>query len=135
MKNLAKKLLLFSLAILALPVLIFGQVVDTSGLANNPVFLDPSLAKMVNTYQVIFGALVIVWGYVAKAFGLKQRFKNNFVFVVVAGAVVIAGVFIQAGWVSGFSLIFPFLGAIGFYDIIFKPGERLLGSVLKNEPE
>lgn len=128
--NLKKTVLLFTLAVLALPVVIFGQIVDTSGLANNPVFVDPSLSKMVNTYHAVFGALVIIWGYVAKALGLKHRFKNNFVFVVVAGAVVIAGVFIQAGWVSGFSLVFPFLGAIGFYDIIFKPGERLLGSVL-----
>lgn len=107
---------------------VFGQVVDTTGLADNPVFSDPSLGKMVNTYHVIFGALIIVWGYVAKAFGLKKTFKNNFVFVVLAGGICIAGVFIQAGLASGISLIFPFLGAIGFYDIIFKPAEKLLFS-------
>jgi hypothetical protein len=128
-----KNLLLFVFAwstVAIMPAL--GQVVDTTGLGNNPVFTDPDLSNMLNAYHLIFGSLVVIWGFVAKGFGLKSKMKNNFVFVVLAGAVVIGGVFVTAGWSSAVSLLFPFLGAIGFYDLIFKPGQQLLQSFQKS---
>lgn len=131
-----KYLLLFMLVWTTASIMpVIGQVVDTTGLADNPVFTDPSLAKLVNTYHLIFGALVVIWGFVAKGFGLKTKMKNNFVFVVLAGAVVIGGVFVTAGWSSAVSLLFPFLGAIGFYDLIFKPGQQLLKSFSEIVPK
>ncbi len=104
---------------------LIAQTVDTTGLIKNPVFDDPTLNRMVSTYDAIYGALVILWGYLGKAFGLKTKFGKNYIFVVLAGGIVLGGVFLQAGLSEGFGLMFSFLNAIGIYDLIFKPAERL----------
>jgi len=109
-------LLLFSLNLLA-------QTVDTTGLANNPVFNEPRLDKMLDAFNVLYGALVIVWGYVAKAFKLHAN-VSNFVFVVLAGAVVLGGAFVAFGFAKALPLAFTFLSAIGIYDLLIKPIEK-----------
>ncbi len=103
----------------------FGQAVDTTGLAGNPVFDEPRLDTLLNAYNILYGALVIVWGYVAKAFKLNAKF-SNFVFVVLAGGVVIGGAFIGFGFTKAFPLVLTFLSAIGIYDILFKPIEKVI---------
>ena len=125
-------------ALLMLPMLLFfglltAQSVDTTGLADKPFFDEPvTVEKMLNWYNLLYGALVIVWGYVAKAFKLKKG-KIPFVFVVVAGAAVIAGVFIAVGFSQALPLLFGFLGAIGIYDIFLKPAQRLVAPQTSSE--
>ena len=117
-----KRILFLTLAFLALFVCpILAQVVDTTGLADNPVYTTPDVGTLVDAYNILYGALVIAWGYVAKSFGLKTKAGNNFVFVVAAGAVVLAGGFIAFGVGKALPLLFGFLSSIGVYDVIFKP--------------
>jgi len=99
-----------------------AQTVDTTGLADNPLFVEPKLDTLLNVYNVLYGALVIVWGYIGKALNLKAK-VGNFVFVVVAGGVVLAGAFVAFGFAKAFPLALTFLSAIGVYDIFFKPIE------------
>ena len=120
-----KKRLFLLFTFLTAFALVFAQTVDTTGLVTNPVFDEPSISKMVSAYDAIYGALVIIWGYVGKAFGLKTKLGKNYIFVVLAGGIVMGGVFLQAGLSQGFGLVFSFLNAIGIYDLIFKPAERV----------
>ena len=113
--------LLLSLLLLCV-VNAIAQAVDTTGLADNPLFVEPRLDTLLNVYNVLYGALVIVWGYVGKALNLKAK-VGNFVFVVLAGGVVLAGAFIAFGFAKAFPLALTFLSAIGIYDILFKPIE------------
>lgn len=98
-----------------------AQVVDTTGVGNfSPADDLSGLSGWLNWYHALYGALVIGWGYLAKAFGLKAK-VSNFVFVVAAGAAVLAGAFLALGFSKAFPLVFSFLSAIGIYDLIFKP--------------
>lgn len=110
---------------LVLAAALTGQTVDTTGLADNPVLVDPTVKNMVDVYNILYGALVIAWGYIAKLIGLKGK-VGNFVFIVLAGGVVIAGGFVAFGFGKAFPLLFSFLSAIGVYDIIFKPLNKAL---------
>lgn len=132
-----------SIVLLAIPVLmlIFGaalsaQAVDTTGLADNPIFTEPKLAQLLNAFNILYGALVIVWGYVAKSFKLQAK-VSNFVFVVLAGGVVLAGAFIAFGFAKALPLAFTFLSAIGIYDLLIKPIERVISppKTAQNEHE
>ena len=120
----AKLLLLAGFMLMAIAAA-FGQVVDTTGLADNPVFDEPRLDTLLNAYNILYGALVIIWGYVGKAFNLQSK-VSNFVFVVLAGGVVIGGAFIAFGFAKAFPLILTFLSAIGIYDILFKSIEKVV---------
>lgn len=117
----------FGLLFLALVFVSFSainlvaQVVDTTGVGNfSPADDLSNLSGWLNWYNALYGVLVIGWGFLAKAFGLKAK-VSNFVFVVAAGGLVLAGAFIGLGFSKAFPLVFSFLAAIGLYDMIFKP--------------
>jgi hypothetical protein len=112
------------IASLALPLL--GQVpIDTTGVNEGPFPDGVTLPGMLNLHQVIFAALTILWGFVAKPLGLKGD-KVPFIFVVLAGAAVLAIVGVMFGFGSIWQYIFPFLSAIGIYEVIFKGGKKAL---------
>ncbi|MFM9952407.1 MAG: hypothetical protein ACKV1O_31040 [Saprospiraceae bacterium] len=115
-------------ALLMIVNVLFAQTVDTTGVSTITVFTDPTLGKMINSYEAIFGALVILWGYLAKLFKLSPTLKNNFVFVVLAGGIVLGGVFIYAGWSKTLPLVFSFLSAIGIFNLILKPAGKLVSA-------
>ncbi len=123
------KLLFLFLGILAfalMPFLVTAQAVDTTGISDNP-FPDgtASLGKLVDMYDLLYGALVIIWGYIGKALKLDTKVPN-YVFVVLAGGIVLAIAFVLLGFSNVFPLIFSFLSAIGVYDLLFKPVTRAL---------
>jgi|GEM_PF-5587031 len=108
------------------PFCLIAQSIDTTGIAENP-FPDgtTSVGQLVSMFDVLYGALVIVWGYIGKALNLKSKVPN-YVFVVLAGGVVLAVAFVALGFSQIFPLIFSFLSAIGVYDLLFKPVTRAL---------
>ena len=83
-----KRIVFFTLAFLLVPLLFFAQSDSTSV---NPDF--STIGGMDAVYAAIVSALTIVWGNIAKVFGLNFV-KGKFVFVVLAGGLVIAGTFI-----------------------------------------
>jgi len=126
-----KKILVFIAAFAALllcPVLIFAQVVDTTGLSS--VDFKNITPDQANQYaQFVFGAIVIIWGYIAKAFKLKPR-NVDFVFVVVAGGVVVGGVFIAAGWAQALQIAVSLFVSLSVYRVVLKPGKTAIQSAL-----
>lgn len=116
-------MLLFTLAFIAAfaaPLMVMAQAVDTTGVSQGPFPDGINLPSMVNAYDLIFGAFTILWGYIAKPLGLDSE-KIPFVFVVLAGGVVLAIVATTFGFGNLLQYIFPFLSAIGIYDLILKP--------------
>jgi hypothetical protein len=123
--------LMMLLLLVALTLPLFGQVpIDTTGVADGPFPDGVTLPGMLNLHQVIFGALTILWGFVAKPLGLKGD-KVPFIFVVLAGAAVLAIVAVSFGFGSLWQYIFPFLSAIGIYDLLFKGGKKLIEATPK----
>lgn len=107
--------------------LCFSQVpaVDTTGLSGWDPFKEPvTVESLKQAYNALFGALVVIWGYVARVFKFKTS-KVPFVFVVAAGGAVIAGVFVALGLAKAAPLIISFFLSLGIFDTFFKPGERL----------
>lgn len=86
---------------------------------------NPNVGDLLGLYEVLYGALVVIWGYVAKALGWKTE-KIPFVFVVVAGALVVGGVFLLLDLSDAITLVISFLLSLGIFDAIFKPVEKLL---------
>lgn len=127
-----KKSLIINLLFVALwvfPFALLAQVAipDSTGLDSNPGILpNAGLTDLLEYYNVLYGALVILAGYIAKAFGLKAKVPN-FIIVIIAGGVVIAAGFLAMGFGKFFPLLFSFLGAIGFFEIFLKPIERATG--------
>lgn len=106
-----------------------AQVVDTTGIGNFSPSDDLSgLAGWLNWYNILYGGLVIGWGYLAKVFGIKTK-PGNYVFIVAAGGLVLAGGFLALGFSKAFPLVFSFLSAIGVYDLIFRPAKKLFSPV------
>lgn len=104
-----------------------GQIppVDTTGLDAWKPFDGPiSLEEMNKTYYVLYSALVIVWGYIAKAFRLKST-KIPFVFVVAAGGLVVGAVLVIYGF-DAITVVLSFLVSLGVFDLFIKPGEKAL---------
>lgn len=131
LKPLLKRAL--SLLVLFTLVSIFYQLnaqsVDTTGLGDNGAFEGdrPDTSELLNIYYLLLGALNMVWGIVAKAFGLKEKF-NNFIFVVISGGIVIAGGFMAFGWVEFLPSIFTLLTSMGLFDLIkasVRPDSRM----------
>ena len=116
---------LLGILIIGVPLACNAQVVDTTGLDAWQPFEGPiTVDKLLNIFDPLYGGLVIVWGYVAKAFNLKSK-KVPFVFVVLAGALVAAGVFLTQG-VSAIGLIISFFAALGIFDLFLKPAEKAI---------
>lgn len=127
MKNKIFKLFAFTLAALLLfaPVLSFAQVVDTTGLADWKPFDGPlTVDKLIEIFNPLYGAIVIVWGYIARALGLKHN-KVPFVFVVLVGGLVAGGVFLTQGF-SAVGIVISFLASLGIFDLILSPAEKLI---------
>lgn len=103
--------------VLAFIVLIaFGQIPDTT-LINDGLGEAPNVESLANIYYAIYGALVFIWGFIAKAFGLNKKVKS-FVFVVIAGGLVLAGGFVYFGVLEFIPTAIALLGTLGIYDII-----------------
>ncbi|MEO0339209.1 MAG: hypothetical protein AAF242_08335 [Bacteroidota bacterium] len=123
MKLTKKLLLLFNVLALCLmgtTLLAQGPPVDTTGLdAWKPFDGVITVDKMHEVYYILYSALVIVWGYVAKAFNLKSK-KIPFVFIVAAGGLVAGGVFAVNG-LGAIPLIISFLVSLGLFDLFLKP--------------
>jgi hypothetical protein len=74
---------------------------------------------MVEIYQVVYGALVILFGYVAKFFGWKIK-NQSLIFTIIAGGIVIAGAFV----LFGFGNVLPLVLHFGIHWILqcyFEP--------------
>lgn len=99
--------------------------VDTTGISNGPFLNEPlTLNKLVSWYDAIYGALVLLWGFVARTLG-KSVANVPKALVVAAGGAVLAAAFVLAGWSSVLPLLFAFLGAIGVYDLFIKPMQQI----------
>lgn len=124
-----KLLLLFCLSLTA--VLLFAQ--DT---IPPPPVINPfpegetSVSELIGMYEILYSALIVLWGYIGRLFKFTANVKS-YVFVVLAGGIVLAIAFVWLGFSSVFPLVFSFLGAIGIYDIFLKPagvsGEKIAG--------
>ena len=103
------------LLLLLLPILVFAQI---------GIDLEPTLDSMLNTYNAIYAALVLLWGYVAKnILKLKEITKVPFVFVVLAGALVLAAFFLTFKFSDILPLVITFLGSLGIFDLL-KGGQK-----------
>ena len=128
MKTIMRVLALAGLFVLFFASLGFGQLptVDTTGLSGWNPFDEPvTIENLTKAYHAIFGALVILWGYVARLFGWNTK-KVPFVFVVVAGGAVIAGAFVALGLAKAAPLIITFFLSLGLFDTFLKPGEKAI---------
>lgn len=85
--------------------------------------MKANLNDLILNAETLFGALVIIWGYVAKFLGARVPAieKVQPVFKVLAGAVVLAVAFISFGFAEVFPLVFSFLASLGVYDLFLKP--------------
>ena len=79
--------------------------------------VDTTPTNYPDLYSSLVAGLVMVWGYVAKSLGLKE-IVPNFVFVVIAGAVVIIGIFLALGFGEGISHVIAVLTSMGIFDIL-----------------
>lgn len=108
------------LALVALCIPVLAQTVDTTGLTDTKVLDEATTESLLKAYNILYGALVIIWGYVGKLLKLNAKVPH-YVFVVLAGGLVIAGAFVIFGFGKAIPLLFTFLSAIGIYDLILKP--------------
>jgi hypothetical protein len=137
MKTKLFRFIAFTLAALLLfaPLLAIAQAVDTTGLADWKPFEGPiTVDKLMQVFNPVYGAIVIVWGYVARALGFKNK-KIPFVFVILAGGLVAAGVFLTQGF-SAVGIVISFLASLGIFDLILSPAEKLIKpKIAPPEPE
>jgi hypothetical protein len=129
MKTKRFRFFLLTLAAFCLPAMLLAQTppVDTTGLdAWQPFDGIVTIESLQEVYYALYGAIVIIWGYVAKMLGFQKR-KVPFVFVVLAGALVAAGVFLTQGF-SAAGIVISFLASLGIFDLILKPGQKLFRS-------
>lgn len=121
MQNIFKRAFALTALICSLCIVLSAQTIDTTGVGGfDPAKDLGAMQGLLQWYNLLYGGLVIIWGFVAKAVGLKTKFPQ-FVFVIVAGGAVLAAAFVALGFSKVFPLVFSFLSAIGLYDIIFKP--------------
>jgi len=85
--------------------------------------MKANLSDLLANAETLFGALVILWGYVVKFLGTRVPAleKVQTVFKVLAGAVVLAAAFVTFGFSEVFPLVFSFLASMGVYDLFLKP--------------
>ncbi|MCB9352896.1 MAG: hypothetical protein H6573_36240 [Lewinellaceae bacterium] len=137
MKTIIRVLALGGLFFLFAVPLCFGQspTVDTTGVSGWNPFEEPvTIENLMKAYHAIFGALVILWGYLARLFGWNTK-KVPFVFVVVAGGAVIAGAFVALGLAKAAPLIITFFLSLGLFDTFLKPGEKAIVKSFSNKPQ
>lgn len=113
--------ILFTLFLLCLAtVACFAQTPEPIGNFEDGV----TVPELVSTYNAIYMALIVVAGYVLKLFKVKYDWSlpgKRLPWIIAAVGLVLGVAFVQAGFSTVLPLLFSFLGAIGFYDIILKP--------------
>jgi len=115
-----KRAVLISIFV-SLAIMSAAQFVDTTGLQDAPIFQNPTLDLMVEWYNLLYGALVVVLGIVFKALGVKKEVPNFFI-VVLSTGIILAGAFVVSGFGEVLPLVFSFLSAVGFYEAIKRTG-------------
>lgn len=115
-----KRIFFFALFI-CLALAAAAQVVDTTGLQENPIFQNPTLDKMIEWYNLLYGALVVVLGMVFKALGVKKQIPNFFLVIATTG-VILGGAMLASGVGEVLPLAFSFFSAIGFYESMKRSG-------------
>jgi hypothetical protein len=106
--------------------------VDTSGVGNIS-FKDIDAKKATDYANLIYGALVILFGYVARAFKIKTK-PGNWVFVIIAIGVVLGGVFVAMGWAKTLEIAITLFASMGIFDAILRPTQNAIKDAL-NEPK
>jgi hypothetical protein len=106
MKNFTFSFILKSLFIFCFIFLAVSLMAQTSEPATYP-----------EMYSALVGALTMTWGLVANALGLKKDI-NKFVFVVIAGAIVIIGIFLALGFGDGISHAIAVFTSMGIFDLL-----------------
>ena len=133
MKTKLFRLLAYTLAAIFFAGPLMAQVVDTTGLQEWAPFDGPiTVDRLMEIFNPLYGAIVIVWGYVAKALGLKTE-RVPFVFVILAGGLVAGGIFLSQGF-SAVGIVISFLASIGIFDLILNPAQKLLKTTAPAEP-
>lgn len=125
--KLFSKFLLLLVPLLLVSAFTMAQVppVDTTGLDSwNPFDGPITVTKLLEIFNPLYGAIVIIWGYVAKTLKLKSS-KVPFVFVVLAGGLVAGGVFLTQGF-SAVGIVISFFASLGVFDLFIKPAERAI---------
>lgn len=122
-------------ALIFAPLMLLAQVVvpDTTGIATVE-FTDLTADQALNYTNVIFMALTIIWGYLARAFKIKVK-PGKFVFVVVAGGIVIGGAFVFMGWAKVVPLALSLLASLGVFDAILRPSQNAIKNALAEPAE
>ena len=108
-----------------------AQVVDSTGISDVS-FSDITVEDAIKWANALYMALVIVWGYFARAFKFKVK-PGNFVFVVIAGGVVIGGTFIAMGWAKAVPIALSLLASLGVFDAILRPGQNAIKAALADK--
>ena len=119
-----KKLILLNVLMISLVFAASGQVVDTTGISENPFDGGVTTTKLLSVFNVVYSALVILIGYAVKIFKVKYDLNlpsKRIPWVILAAGLVLAIAFISAGFMETLPALFSFLGAIGIYDFILKP--------------
>ena len=88
----------------------------------------PQVGDLIRESEALFGAMVILWGYVSRLIGKNAPAieKIKPVFKVAAGGVVLIVAFVSFGFSDVFPLVFTFLASLGVYDLFLKPAKSLL---------
>lgn len=87
------------------------------------------LQKYMNEF---YAAIVIIWGYLARWLKVKKS-PMPFVFVVVAGGLVIGWAFVAFGGAQVKPLIISFLASLGTYSAVLRPIENSAKAVSNEE--
>ena len=121
------KLLFIAVPLLFLSITLLAQpAVDTTGVSTwNPFDGNITVSGLTETFNIIYSVFVIIWGYIAALLGLKTK-KVPFVFVVLAGAAVLAGLFMFMEWGKAIPLAISFFLSLGIFDTFLKPIQRVV---------
>jgi len=82
---------------------------------------DAENPDLINWFNLIHGFLVVLFGFLASAFGLKKWAGQNFVLIVVAFGLVAIGAFVALGFGKALPLVITLFATLGLFDTIFKP--------------
>lgn len=81
---------------------------------------ETTLEELVDWHNLLHGALVLLFGFLAKGIPALKKVPE-FVYVVLSGGIVLAVAFLALGFGEVIQYVFSFLGAVGIYDIIVNP--------------
>lgn len=109
-------LLLFGLSILQAQT---GLDTVTTVDIPDPISIDTELTGFLNWYNALYGAIVILMGFLHNWIPVLTAVSEKWVRVALAG-VIVAIIFLLNGVGDGLSLAFTFLSAVGIYDIFLK---------------